>query len=583
MKENHLENSQREIRLKGSPICSGVAIGTPFYFKLLEGKIPEFQIDPNAIHAEINRFRKAIACAVKDVADLQREVEQEGAFDAANILDSQLQLMDDSFVTSNVEDGIRSLEKNAEFVFYQVIKTLEERFSKISDAFFQERFGDVQDVFRRIMSHLQSDSKISLANVPSNSVVFASELSPSDTAEAKINDVTAFVTEKGGTTSHAAIVAKSKGIPFVANVNYSQVEKYSPRQVIVDGKSGEIILNPSLETIEIYRKIESEQRDYHKELEKSGTLSAETYDGYQVLLSANMEVVNDLDMLHEYGGSGVGLFRSEYMVLSNDRFPSEEEQYAIYKRLVEKMRGLPVVIRTFDIGGDKLMPSQKIPEETSGLLGCRAIRLMLKKRDVFKEQLRAVVRASVHGDVSIMFPMIASLMELREGTKVLREAEAEIRAEGIPLKKPIKVGCMIEVPSAAIICDLLAKECDFLSIGTNDLMQYSLAINRADEDQHEHFRPYHPSVVRLIKMVVSEGARQNIPVRICGEMASDATMIPLLLGLGVRELSVALRFIPLVKNTIRRTSILEAVELANKVLKCSTVYEVKELLDCCGS
>jgi phosphotransferase system enzyme I (PtsI) len=320
---------------------------------------------------------------------------------------------------------------------------------------------------------------------------------------------------------------------------------------------------------------------HFQKLEKAGDLKAETIDGYQVMLSANIEMIEEIEMLHQYGGNGVGLLRSEYMFATRESFPNEEEQFDVYSLIIEKMQGLPIVIRVFDLGGDKSIAGHPIPDEgeENPFLGCRAIRFLLKERAIFKTQLRAILRASVKGNVSIMFPMISGLDELLQAKVIVREAYEELEKEGVELKGFPRIGCMIEVPSAALVCDVLARESDFLSIGTNDLVQYALAVDRGNQSVNELYNPAHPAILRLIKLMICEANRHGIPVTICGEIAADPRFTPLLLGLGVRELSVSARYIPIIKNAVRNNYILSASHLVEKALTLSSASEIQELLN----
>lgn len=576
--------TSKEIRLRGIPICAGIAIGNPFFFTFMDDVIPEFSIAPNEVKEEISRFKLALKRSRQDVKRLQKQLEAEGALEGAAILDTHLQMMQDPALTTEIEEKIQSTRKNTESIFQNVINIYEEKFNRISDKFFRERFKDIQDIYRRIMGHLRESVRISLAEIPKNSIVFSHEIAPTDTAEAKHDCVSAFVTETGGETSHAAIMAKAKGIPYIASVDFEAFKGVGDATVIVDGRIGDVIINPTTETLQKYKELQAQLSLHFKSLEDEGRLATETIDGYKVNLSANLEMLNEINMLHEYGSTGIGLFRSEYIFLTEDsfsskeRFPNEEEQFQVYYRIVKSMKGLPVIIRTFDIGGDKLKDVQGLRHEKNPFLGCRAIRFSLKEPSIFRAQIRAILRASAFGEVKIMFPMISGLPELLEAKLFVKKTQEEMRSRGLCIGKDIKIGCMIEVPSAAITCDLLARECDFLSIGTNDLVQYSLAVDRGNQQMSYLYTPTHPSIIRLVKMVVSEAYNNRIPVSVCGEIAADPCFTPLLLGLGVRELSVAPRYIPVVKNAIRNTSIVEASLLAEKVLAISTASEIHKLL-----
>ena len=579
----------KEIRLQGIPISRGIAIGKPLFFHTLEeyfednhdlkNNIPDFAIEKEGVAHEINRYRQAIACARDDIKRLQKKLEGEQILEGAAILDAQLQMMLDPLLTQEVEQEISSKKRNAESVFQEVIKIYQNKFNSIFDPFFRERFKDIQDISRRVMRYLLKSVRVSAADSPSGSIVFSQELTTSDIVESNKESIEAFVSHLGGATSHAAIVAKAKGIPYVTSIDLRAIEPYKDSQVIVDGRTGEIIINPTPETLKTYKSLRAQLRLQLNNLKKMEGLPAKTYDGYLMKLSANIESCHEVDVLHRYQGSGVGLFRSEQAFLSNSVFPLEEEQFQLYRNIVQKMNGLPIVIRTFDVGGDKLLGSHLIAEESNPYLGCRAIRFSLKEREIFKAQLSAILRASAFGDVSIMFPMVSGLPELLEAKEIIKEVRANLKERGIAFADHIPIGCMIEVPSAAIISDLLAKECDFLSIGTNDLTQYTLAVDRGNHFLSNLYAPTHPSVIRLIKLIVHEANQHGIPVAICGEIASDPRFTPLLLGLGVRELSVAARHLPVVKNAIRNTSIVDASRLALKVLSLSTASEVQELLE----
>lgn len=527
----------------------------------------------------MTRYRLAIERSKEDVLRLKRQLEAERIVQGAAILDAHQQMMQDPLLTFEVEKQIRSSRKNAEFVFHSTIKHFQKQFSSISDPFFRERFKDIQDISRRVMSYLIASVRFTLADIPKECIIFARDFTPSDVAEASNARAGALVAISGGSTSHAAIVAKAKGIPYVANVDFTKEKFDKDALVVVDGRTGEIIFNPNKETLAHYRQISAQLRTHLDKLESTGKLKPETYDGYSIRLSANIDVVTEAEMLHQYGGSGVGLYRSEYVILEKEAFPTEDEQFEIYKGIVEKMDGMPIVIRTFDIGGDKQISGAQAIREVNPFLGCRAIRFLLKETKIFKAQLRAILRASAFGDVSIMFPMVSSLNELLQAKELMREARAELEKEGRRVAAHVRVGTMIEVPSAAIISDLLAKECDFLSIGTNDLVQYALAVDRDNHAMSSLYTPAHPSVIRLIRLIVSEANHQGIPVTVCGEVASDPRFTPLLLGLGVHELSVATRYIPIVKNAIRSSSIVAASHLAERVMRLSTGDEIEALLD----
>lgn len=567
-----------EILLTGALICRGIAIGPPHFFKIPEEEIPEVPVSFEDIDAEVVRYQQAILKAREDIQYLQNKLQAERILDGAAILDAHLQMTQDPLLTTHVEQLIKSSGKNAEYVFHNIINQYRKKFNAIADPFFRERFKDIQDVSRRVIGHLCGNAEVCFGDIPPDSIIFATDLSAFDTAEASGARVAAFVTQSGGATSHAAIVAKAKGIPYVSSIDFEKIKGLGEGVVIVDGRSGKIILNPSAESLLKYQKLRELLHLHQQKLKLISTLPAETFDGYKVQVSANIETLSEIDSHHQYGGSGVGLLRTESIFLSKDSFPSEEEQFSSYRLFVENMNNLPIVIRVFDWGGDKYLHKQRTIREINPFLGCRAIRFLLREKALFKSQLRAILRASAFGKISVMFPLVSSLSELREAKAIFNEVRQELIDRGDNIASHIPIGCMIEVPSAAIIADLLAKECDFLSIGTNDLVQYALAVDRGNHALSDLYSPTHPCVIRLIRLIVSEANFHNVPVAICGEIAADPRFTSLLLGLGIRELSVSPRYMPMIKNAIRSTSIVAASHLADQALSLSTAADIEALI-----
>lgn len=567
-----------EIVLSGLSICRGIAIGRLYLFRGDQEEVPHVSITHNEIEQEIHRYRQAIRKTRQEIRNLQAHLRHESIPEGAAILEGHLQMIRDPMLSTDIERQIRALGKNAEYIFHQTLQQFRVRFNALTDPYFRERSRDMEDVGRRIMSHLTARQRSSLADIPSDSIVFARDLTLSLVAEANQSKVAALITEAGGATSHAAIVARAKGIPYISSIPFERLQDAVNAHVILDGSNGTLILYPNEKTLKSYKNSQTEIEQETLALQELGTLNAETVDGYHVGLSANIDVDNELEMLHQYGGHGVGLYRSEFLCLSMQRFPTEEEQVKNYQHIVDKLKGLPIVIRTFDIGGDKLLFHQQIPTAGNQFLGRRAIRFLLQEKEIFRTHLRAILRVAFKKNVSIMFPMVSALTELREAKEMVYSVQRELKKEKIPYGQDIKIGCMIEVPSAAIISDLLAAECDFLSIGTNDLVQYSLAVDRSDQALDDLYTPTHPGIIRLIQITVASANRFNIPVSVCGEIAADPRFVPLLLGLGVRSLSVATCFLPEVKRAIRRSSIVRAVQLAQEALRLTTATEIDELL-----
>jgi len=564
---------EQEIIIKGFALCRGVAIGKPFFLSHDDFAILETRILPTHMEREIERYREALSRSKQDIKRLQKQLEMESAAEGILILEAQLEMLRDPLLTIEIEKEIKNNRKNVEFVFQQALLRYQEQFQEMNDTFFAERFQDLQDVSRRIFGYLHESGHLSLSDAPPHSIVCAQELTASDAASAHSDCVSAFLTEIGGATSHAAIVAKAKGIPYVTNVSLQNLKDHAFHQIIVDGRTGKVIFNPSKETLKEYEELRDRMQQEAKALERMAKWPAETFDGYSIRLSANLDMTHEIDLIHQWGANGIGLFRSEYIFISTNGIPSEEDQQRIYQRMIGRMKGLPVVIRTFDIGGDKAALYQSFCNERNPFLGCRATRYLLKEEEILKAQLRAILRASIDGNVSILFPMISTLSELRQAKQMLQKARQELN-----LFHPIRVGCMIEVPSAALIVDHFVKECDFLSIGTNDLIQYALAIDRSEQALNEYHEPADPSMIRLIKLIISEADKGRIPVSLCGEIGSDPRFTALLLGLGIQELSVPPRQLPLIKNAIRRTSIVDAVQLAERALSMTTAQEVLDLI-----
>lgn len=570
---------RQEIYLQGQAASRGIAIGIPFILDPYEVKVPKVSLGAGDIEAEVARYEHALQESRDDIQRLKGELAREGVKDGVSVLEAHLEIIEDPLLNTQIKEEIRKAKKNAEFVFQKAIQRFRKKFQSLTDPFFQSRFEDVQDISKRVLAYLREMKRTTLDDVPHNSIVFSHTLTPSEAAEAKRQDVVAFVTQLGGATSHTAIVAKAKGIPYVANVSFAELHSMEKVELaIVDGISGKVILNPTEKTLQYYRKLKAHIHDHDSFLESSNHQLAAMHDGHLIRLSANVEILDDFALLKQFGAEGVGLFRSEYMVLQKGSFPSEEEQFEVYKSLVEHAGNHPVVIRAFDIGLDKVVCSLKGNSELNPALGCRAIRFLLHEKELFRAQMRAILRASAFGEVRILFPMISSLNELIEAKEVVYEAYEQLKMQGHPLAKAVKIGCMIEVPSAAMIVDLIAQECDFLSIGTNDLIQYALAVDRANHSMTSHYNSTHPGVVRLIRIVVREAKRKRIPVSICGEIASDPRFVPLLLGLGVRELSISCRFMPVIKHIIGKTKKDHAESLAKHVLTLKTAREIHDVL-----
>ena len=562
---------------KGTSLSRGVAFGPLHYFNPKELKIkPKGPIAATEVEAECLRFQQALEKSRLDLERIRDNLVQERVQEGVQILEAHLQMLYDPGLIRTTEMEIRSL-KWAEEAFQSVIDTYVARFFQLKDPFFRERANDVKDIARRVIGHLCELHFDQWEILEEPSILVAEELSSTLVAELSPKRVVGLITTKGSITSHSAILARAKGIPFVSGIELAELIDKKVEKAIIDAAEGKVVLDPSRSSEQAFLSMKAQLESEMRNFVAARDLKAETFDGFEVCLSANIDVDSELDLIHQFGAHGVGLFRSEYIFLKSEKIPSEEEQFKIYKGIVEKMKGRPIVIRTFDVGGDK-GSFQTGAREANPYLGCRAIRFLLKEKKIFRTQLRAILRAAVYGDVAIMFPMVSGLSELKEAKKLLLQIEDELEKEGLAHRKQIRLGSMIEVPSAAIIADLIAKECDFLSIGTNDLVQYSLAVDRGNEHLSSFYTPTHPGVIRLIKTIVTEANRQGIPVTLCGEIAADPRFTPLLLGLGV-QLSVAVRHIPIIKQQVRLTSIIRAAHLAEEALNLGDPEEIAALLE----
>lgn len=578
----------KEVILRGLPISKGIGIGSPVFLSSLEGPAPILADAVYCVDAEVERYQQALQKSRADIQRLQTISLQEGFPEIIAILETHLEIMQDPMITTQMEDRIRLKEQTTETIFYDLIEEYKNKFTTLKDNYFKERVRDIIDISQRILSHLRMYSKPRIEELPHHSVVLTHELVPSETIEASGDRVSAFVTAAGGLTSHAAIIARAKGIPYVANVDIKTIHEFPFSSVIVDGSKGFVILNPTTETLQKYTALKESEDQTYQHLTHASYLKAETIDGYEIQVFANLENPLDIDLVTQHGAAGVGLFRSEYLFLSQKKFPSEEDQFSIYKNMAQTLDGKPLVVRIFDLGGDKkveLKPHdpdvryfEELLQEQNPALGCRAVRFLLKYPELLRIQLKAIVRASHYGEIHIVIPMVSDISEFREVKHILKEVCEELTQQGIKIADYIPLGCMIEVPSSVIMCDILVKEADFLSIGTNDLVQYVMAADRSNPNTSELYFSMHPSILRLIRSVISSANLEHRSIILCGEYAADPEILPILIGLGIREISVATRHIPIVKHTIRQWKIIEACRFAEGALEYGSAQELKEFL-----
>ncbi|UCC94294.1 MAG: phosphoenolpyruvate--protein phosphotransferase [Candidatus Omnitrophota bacterium] len=566
------------IKLKGIAASSGVGMGTALCLGREEFTVPKEKISHEDISREIYRLEEALIETRRQITTLQKKIAQDLGFDHAKIFEAHLLVLEDRVLIEDIIQQIKNKKVNVEYAFWQSIKKYIDALLKLDDDYLRERVVDIEDVSRRVLRKLLKKDVTNLGDLKEKMVVVAHDLSPTQTASLPKENVLAFVADVGGRTSHTAIIARSLRIPAVVGLEVATRNIKSGDRVIVDGSEGAVIVQPTEKVFKDYQRKSERFVKEMKAITIPKILKAKTQDKRKIIVSANIELPEELPLIEEYGAEGIGLYRTEYVFLGKRQLPDEEEQYRAYVNVAKKVAPSSVIIRTIDIGGDKFLSQPQVPKEMSPFLGWRAIRFCLAQPDIFKAQLRAILRASAEGEVKVMFPMISGLEELTEAKKILEECKRELRREGKKFNESISVGTMIEVPSAALIADALAKESHFFSIGTNDLIQYSLAVDRANEKVAYLYEPGHPAVLRLIASVVKDAHNNNIWVGMCGEMAGESLFAFLLLGLGLDELSMPPPSVPRVKELIRSVKYEDAKLIAEKAVRLSTAKDVERYL-----
>jgi phosphoenolpyruvate-protein phosphotransferase (PTS system enzyme I) len=564
-----------EIRFEGAGVSPGIARGTVHVVRDDLDDVARYRIAPSQITDEIGRFEAALIQTRMQILEMQQRIaESIGAKDAA-IFDAHLLVVEDRTL---IDEVLRKLETdlcNVEWVFQEVATSYAETLNKIDDPYLRERALDIQDVTKRVIRNLQGKAPKAFLGLSEPHILVAHNLTPSDTATMNKERVLGLATDLGSRTSHTAIMARSLNIPAVVGLHDITEKLESGQHVLLDGTNGSVIVDPTSETLAHYGEIESRRVKVVAQLKGLRETKSTTRDGRHIVLSANIELPDDVDAVAANGAEGIGLYRTEFLYLNRNTLPTEDEQYETYRKVAERVRPDPLIIRTFDLGGDKLAPGTvDISDELNPFLGWRAIRFCLENIDIFKTQLRAILRASAIGNVKIMFPMISGLDELRRAISVLNDCKSDLHTSKIDIGEKTEVGAMVEIPSAAISADALAREVDFFSIGTNDLIQYALAVDRVNERIAHLYEPTHPAVLRLLKMIADAAHAHQIWVGVCGEMAGDIALIPLLLGLGVDELSVSATLVPRVKRAVQSLAIPECQQLVDEALKLETPSEI---------
>ncbi len=564
--------------LKGVPASPGIAISKVFKLKGESISIDPTIVDDSSVDTEVEKFVKAVEKSKSELKSLQSKVVRKVGLENAKIFDVHQLLLEDSVIIEETIHSIKKENKSAEFAFFHIMQKYENTLNGSSTNHFQNRSSDLRDVKRRVIRHIQGDRTDQLNQLSGSAVIVTNDLTPSDAVMLERRKVLGFATDLGGRTSHAAIMARSMEVPSVVGLRriFNLVEEGD--RIVIDGNEGKVLIQPDEKTINHYRKLQEKYYDTNRKLDEIRDLKCLTIDGKEIELSANLEFSDEAESVKSHGAKGVGLYRTDYIYLTKKELPTEEEQLQEYRKIVKKISPDPVIIRTMDLGGDKLPKSFLIPPQENPFLGWRAIRISLERKDIFETQLRAILRASGAGNVKILFPMISGLDEVHECKKALENAKSELQKEGIKYDPDIEIGVIIEVPSAALLADKIAKEVDFLSIGTNDLVQYLLAVDRGNERIAYLYQHLHPAILRMIKQIIMAGHQEGVWVGMCGEMASDPLSTLILVGMDLDEFSVSPIAVPEIKKIIRSTEYREAARIAKKVLQFEKPSEVERFM-----
>ncbi len=570
------DRGQEEKRCQGMAAAPGIARGPVHVFSIENDDVVRYHVDSAHIPDEIARFESGLIQTRAQILEMQQQIAEAIGAKDAGIFDAHLLVVEDQTLIDEVLRRLETEHCNVEYAFQEVANRYVESLSKIDDPYLRERALDIQDVSRRVIRNLQGKTPRPFLSIEEPHILIAHNLTPSDTATMNREYVRGFALDLGSQTSHTAIMARSLGIPAVVGLRNATEILETGVPALIDGYHGLLIIHPSEQTLREYEELEREKGALAARLTKLRETKSTTRDGRHVVLSANIELPDEIDSVLANGAEGVGLYRTEFLYLNQPTLPSEEEQFEIYRSVAQRLAPDPLIIRTLDLGGDKISENIESGDELNPFLGWRAIRFCLENIHIFKAQLRAILRASVGANIKIMFPMISGLDEVRRGCEVLEECKQELRCEGRGFDDGLEIGIMIEVPTAAIMADRLAREVDFFSIGTNDLIQYAIAIDRTNERVAHLYEPSHPSVVRLLKMVADAAHANNIWVGVCGEMAGEVLFTPLLLGLGMDELSASATIVPRVKSAVQALTSAECRQLLDEVLELDTPAAILE-------
>jgi phosphotransferase system enzyme I (PtsI) len=568
------DNATMETRFQGVGVSPGIARGKIHVVRDDGDEVARHRIKPEDVASEIGRFETALIQTRAQILEMQERIAQSIGAKDAGIFDAHLLVVEDRTLIDEVLRKLQGDLCNVEFVFQEVATHYANTLSQIDDPYLRERALDIQDVTRRVVRNLQGKADRSFLALTEPHILVAHNITPSDTATMNREYVLGLATDLGSRTSHTAIMSRSLGIPAVVGLHDATEKLETGQQVLLDGYNGLVILNPTPDTLWHYGELEHKKVQVAAQLTGLRETKSTTRDGRHIVLSANIELPDEVEAVPRNGAEGIGLYRTEFLYLNRPTLPSEEEQYATYRKVAEQVQPHPLIIRTFDLGGDKVAGALDAGDEMNPFMGHRAIRFCLEHLDIFKAQLRAIIRASAVGNVKIMFPMISGLEELKRALDVLEECKGELEREGQAFNQETEVGAMIEIPSAAMCAERLAREIDFFSIGTNDLIQYAIAVDRVNERVAHLYEPTHPAVLRLLKMVADAAHSHDIWVGVCGEMAGDLALTPLLLGLGMDELSVGASLVPRVKRAVQSLDHNECQKLVEDALELDTAAAI---------
>jgi len=560
----------KEIVYQGTPVSRGIVSG-PLHIVARGFTSPEvYSVPKEFIPREQERFEEALKRTKEQLDKLRTQIETISGEEDGRIFEAHLMVLEDRTVLDRVQESIEQRGQNAEYCFYAVMQTFLEAMRRVPDPYLRERTVDIEDVCKRLLRNFSVEEESPVPDSPDQQhILVAYDLNPSDTASIDRSQVLGFATEVGSTNSHTAILARSLGIPAIVGLQNAIFNLHALAPCILDGYQGKLIVHPSDETRRQYEQLQLEKDELRSALDGIRESKTVTTDGRRITLSANIEFENELPMVSSSGAEGIGLFRTEFFLLEREEYPDEEEQAALYSRIANRVAPNPVIIRTLDAGGDKVPGEPLLEPEPNPFLGWRGIRFSLARRDLFKDQLRAILRAGCHGKVGLMFPLVSGVREVREAKELVAECCEELAARKVEFNPDIEIGAMIEVPSAALVSRHIAREVDFFSIGTNDLIQYTVAVDRINPRVSDLYKPGHPGVVRLIQHTIDSAREAGIWTGVCGEMASDLIMLPLLIGLGVDELSVGTQQVPTIKQAVRSLSHAACQDMAAKALEAA--------------